>query len=114
MNLDASKVCADLKELLQQRVSEISYNTWFSGLKPVTIENDRILIMETPLAMAIDIIEKRYSDMIRMCFDELGLPLTFKIYNEGTYTSAAAQKLQQEVVIHDKAKTAGLNPRCTF
>lgn len=114
MNLDASKVCADLKELLQQRVSEISYNTWFSGLKPVTIENDRILIMETPLAMAIDIIEKRYSDMIRMCFDELGLSLTFKIYNEGTYTSAAAQKLQQEVVIHDKAKTAGLNPRYTF
>ncbi len=114
MAMDARQVFDDLMVLLKQRVSPLSFDTWFSGLSPITIENDRMLILETNEPMAINIIENRYAQHFSQYFEELGLPLSFKIYQKGKYSKEESANLQQQVMINDLALAAGLNPKYTF
>lgn len=115
MSMNAKEVFQNLMELLKPRVSEVSFTSWFHDLMPVTIEDDRILIMETNETLAIDIIEKRYSQHVKQCFEEMELPhFSFKVYQKGTYNKSESDSLRKQIVINDLAKMAGLNPRYTF
>lgn len=114
MAYDASLVLNELKEMLQLRLSSVTFSSWFQELEPICIEGDSLLIAESPSPLAKSIIDGRYKEDIRQCFEELGYPLSLRVYDTGTYTPQVAKELEQEEKLNDLARQAGLNPRYTF
>ncbi len=117
--MDAKTITEELKKVLLEgsHITQVSYDAWFNNLFPITIENDRVLIVETHSEVpdvAIDLLNTRYKEDIRQCFEELGLDLTLKVYKPGQYTQEAAEKLEKQLEVDSLAKKAGLNPRYTF
>ena len=117
--MDAKAITEELQRIIleNRHVSEVSYDAWFKTLVPITVENDKILIVETNSEVpdvAIGLLSTRYKEDIRQSFEELGLDLTLKVYKPGTYTKEAAEKLEKQITIDDLAKKAGLNHRYTF
>lgn len=114
MNYDATLIYNSVKELLHQQMNDVSFDTWFKDLVPVAVEN-QVLILETSLPVAKDIITQRFSSHILQCLKELGYDsFTFKVIDAGTYVKGDDAEADQPGNMVDLAKKAGLNPRYTF
>lgn len=114
MNYDPTAIYSEVKMLLQSRLSDVSFDTFFKDLKPLCIEDD-ILILESSLPPALtEIISNRFSNDLLQCFQELNYPkLTFKVVEADTYVKNDPRRLREKE-IQENAKKAGLNPRYTF
>lgn len=112
MSYDAKTVYEDIKPLLQNELNEVAYNSWFSKLVPLTIENDT-LILESSEPLAKTIVARRYTEIVinslrRLNYDNL----TFEIVDAGTYTPAVQQDESQ--ILADLIQKSNLNSRYTF
>jgi len=114
MVYDPQAVLADLKQAIKPLLTPVTYDTWFDTLIPITIEDDKILVLETETPMADQIITSRYSDLVVQSLKDCGYPLKFRVYQSGAYTPNEASKLEKEMTKHDLSKKANLNPRYTF
>lgn len=114
MNYDAAMIYNSVKELLRQRITDVSFDAWFKDLVPVAVEN-QVLIFETSTPVAKDIITMRFAADIQQCFKELNYDsFSFKVIDAGTYEKenhSGASKPESTVEL---AKKSGLNPRYTF
>lgn len=114
MIYDATLIYNSVKELLQTRISDVSFETWFKDLVPVAVEN-KVLILETSVPVAKDIINNRFFNDIQQCFEALNFDsLTFRVIDAGTYSKKEEGVSSETKDTVDLAKKAGLNPRYTF
>ena len=85
MTYDATQIYNSVKELLRQRLTDISFDTWFQNLVPLAVDNN-VLILETQTPVAKDIISARFAGDFTQCLKELGYEmLTFNVIDAGTY-----------------------------
>ena len=116
MNSDPVTLYAGIKELLKNRISEVSFETWFKDLVPVAVEN-KLLILETSVPVAKDIIGNRFMTDIEQCFQELGYQdFHFQVLDAGEYQKKQEASPRANITedATELAKKAGLNPRYTF
>ena len=52
MGYNASLLLSDLKSEIQPMLSSVTYETWFEPLKAITVEDDKVLILETSTPLA--------------------------------------------------------------
>ena len=114
MALSASAILSDLKNEIQPMLSSVTYETWFEPLRAITVEDDKVLILETSTPLAESIIPRRYKQQVEQILREKGYPSKFKVFQNGTYTPQAAQQVEKELVRVNLSKKANLNPRYTF
>ncbi len=114
MGYNASLLLSDLKSEIQPMLSSVTYETWFEPLKAITVEDDKVLILETSTPLADSIIPKRYKQQIEQILQEKGYPTKFKVFQTGTYTEQAARQVEKEQIHVDLSRKANLNPRYTF
>lgn len=113
MNYDPKLIYSDVKMLLQKRLMEVSFDTFFKDLVPLCVEDD-ILVLETNEPLAKDLIPKRFYNDVIQCLRELNYPtLTFKVVEANTYVKNDPNRIKEKE-IQENAKKAGLNPRYTF
>ena len=113
MNYDAIAIYSDVKMLLQQRLMEVSFDTFFKDLVPLCVEDD-VLVLETTEPLARDIISKRFYNDVIQCLRELNYStMTFKVVEANTYVKNDPKRLQEKES-QEIARKAGLNPRYTF
>lgn len=114
MNYDATLIYDSVKELLRQRLTDISFDTWFKNLVPLSVDNN-VLILETQTPVAKDIISARFASDFAQCLKELGYDmLTFNVIDAGTYVKPEENASAVENNMEELVKKAGLNPRYTF
>lgn len=63
MNIELSKIWEEVNEMFKVEVSELTYNTWISSLKPIAFNGDTILI-HSPNIFTRKMIEKRYKETL--------------------------------------------------
>ena len=114
MAYNAQQVLDELKREIQPSLTPVTYETWFEPLQAVTIEDDKMLILETSTLLAESIIPRRYRSQIEQILSDKGYPLKFKVFQTGTYTPQAAKQVEKELQRVDLSKKANLNPRYTF
>ncbi|HCA33652.1 MAG TPA: chromosomal replication initiator protein DnaA [Lachnospiraceae bacterium] len=113
-DLDLQQIFDQMIALIKTKLTDITYNTWFKTLKPITIDNN-ILILESVSPIGRKIIESRYRENVLQSLKEIGHgELNFKVYDQGTYTEQAAKKLEKEELNIELAKKSGLNVKYTF
>ena len=56
-----------LNVLKEEIMSEVSYNTWIKGLKPLKYENN-IFLISVPNELTLDIINQRYQLLFKETF----------------------------------------------
>ncbi|MCF0136670.1 MAG: chromosomal replication initiator protein DnaA [Lachnospiraceae bacterium] len=113
--MDANKIFTELLDILSKKLSHVVFDSWFSGLSPITVEQDKVLIMETTEKIALNIIEPRYSRDIKQAFEDMGYPnLSFKVFLKDTYTPTVSTEVTREIILSDLSKASGLNPKYTF
>lgn len=114
MTYDATQIYDKVKSLLQKRINEVSYESWFKDLIPVAVENN-VLILETSVPFAKDIINNRFFNDIQQCFEDLHYDsFTFRVIDAGTYVKQEDTPVSPAHDTDSLAKKAGLNPRYTF
>lgn len=112
MEYDAQSIYEDIKLLLKDALTEVAYDSWFSKLKPLTVENNT-LILESSEALAKTIIASKYSDLMIKCFQQLNYSeLTFKIVDQNTYTPQPKQ--DENEILAELIQKSNLNFRYTF
>lgn len=114
MDYNADVILDEIKQELKPLLSPVTFETWFEPLKARTVEDGKVLILETSAPLAEKIIPNRYKDQIDQILQEKGYPLTFKVFQEGTYDQQKAADVEKEINRKDLARRANLNPRYTF
>lgn len=76
------EVVEGLKEIIKSNLSETMFNTWIDPYKFIKVGNK--IVMEVPTAFTVNIIEKRYYELIEKCLRAMGkeeiLVVTIKKY----------------------------------
>ena len=112
MSYDAITVYEDIKPLLQKELNDVAYNSWFSKLVPLTIENNT-LILESTEPLAKTIVARKYTEIVINSLRSLNYDtLTFEIVDAGTYTPAV--KKDDSEILSDLIQKSNLNSRYTF
>lgn len=113
MDYDASSVYGEVKLLLKDMLTDVSYETWFENMKPLTVDNN-VLILETDRgSMGCEIITSRFSDHILQCFQRLDYTdLSFKIVEPDSYKPET--KKGKDELINERIRAANLFSRHTF
>ena len=113
MEYDASSVYGEVKLLLKDMLTDVSYETWFENMKPLTVDNN-VLILETDRgSMGCEIITSRFSDHILQCFQRLDYTdLSFKVVEPDSYKPEA--KKDKDELINERIRAANLFARHTF
>ncbi len=113
MEYDASSIYEGVKILLKDVLNDISYETWFQNLKPITVDN-HVLILESDRGeVARQVIEGRFFDIFMQCLDQLDYKdLTFRIVGPDSYTPQ--QQKDQEEILSERIRAANLYSKHTF
>ena len=110
MKRDELELLNNAKELLQEEMSNISFNTWIKPLEIKEITDNKIVFLVTSTFQK-DVIEKKYLDLIRNTFNFL----TNKDYQISTYCTE--ENGEQTPVISTRqalSSSTGLNQNYTF
>ena len=110
MKRDELELLNNAKELLQEEMSNISFNTWIKPLEIKEITDNKIVFLVTSTFQK-DVIEKKYLDLIRNTFNFL----TNKEYQITTYCTE--ENGEQSPVVSTRqalSSSTGLNQNYTF
>lgn len=110
---DVKSIFDDVLLLIQSRLAPVTFETFFSDLKPLCVEDD-YMIIETGKEVTKEIINKRFNHDLKQCLNELGYEnLSLKVVVSGSYTEGDPTRTQKKQ-LDELAKSAGLNPKYTF
>ncbi len=110
---DADSIFSDVLLMLKDRLSEVTFDTFFTGLKPLCVE-DGVLIIETEEAVAKEVINNRFNKDVNACLNALGFPeLGFLVVEKDSFVQNDPQSIREKEN-EELIKRAGLNPRYTF
>lgn len=101
---------------LQNDLTSVAFDAWFKDLKPITIE-DEILILETKNALAKDIIPNKYGELLLESIQRIDGAITgVDIVLEGEYSKSKPRRKRDEAKQNDTPINAdlNLNPKYTF
>ena len=103
--------------IIQTRVSKPSFDTWFKDTS-MRFLSDRLVLITTPQAFAVEWLESRYTRYIREALEDcLGYPVDIKFALE-TQKAAEPQAeppaARRPVVVHEEPAGSMLNPKYTF
>jgi len=82
--IDSRQLWDECSEMIRLQVSNAAWNTWFSGVTPLSLTND-ILVLSVPNDLIKSRLQKRFDGIIKECLhDVLGseLQLKFEIVTE--------------------------------
>jgi len=110
MKREESKIWTDLLQAIQKKIHPRSFETWFSTLKPLVLNNNT-LIIETPDQFFGEWLKDRYGKIIKEASQEIGLN-DIKI----DFVSAQEIKTNREEILSplNKEEKVRLNPLYTF
>jgi len=110
MKREESKIWTDLLQAIQKKIHPRSFETWFSTLKPLVLNNNT-LIIETPDQFFGEWLKDRYGKIIKEASQEIGLN-DIKI----DFVSAQEIKINREEILSplNKEEKVRLNPLYTF
>ena len=110
---DAKSILHDVKLMLESRLSQVTYDTFFADLKALCVE-DGVLIIETDQNVAREVINNRYYNDVIFCLQALGFQeLSFKVVEKDSINFDDPNRAKDKE-INELAKKSGLNPRYTF
>jgi chromosomal replication initiator protein len=101
-----------LRNYLQQKVSQDSYDNWLRGTSFAGLTGDTLFV-SVPDRETRAWLETEYSTLVRSIIKELGLPITQVMFEAQAGREAAPHGTAVESTDLD-ARTSALNPRFTF
>lgn len=93
-----------LKILKVEIMSEVSYNTWIMGLKPIGIKNG-VFMIDVPNELTLDIITQRY----KLLFKEAIKHVLNQEINVECVVGGLVKEKEEEVSIKEEKKTVAQN-----
>ena len=119
MQIDKDELLNQAKELLKEEVTQIAFQTWFSSLEIVEM-NDNHIVLKTTSEYAGELLQTRYADLVLNTFKFItNREWTFSVvYEENNQTvdegsiisNSATNAPEQEIEISNRT----LNPKYTF
>ncbi len=103
-------IWVEVKKLLEEEMTSVSFSTWIEPIIPVTIEKNSI-VLEVPSEFNLGIIKSRYKDLLQnavkiISHRDLEVELCVK---------SSETKIQKEAVIEEQTPNLSiLNPKYTF
>src|SRR5690349_25151256 len=99
---------------LQQRISQQSYDNWFTGTAFLAVDGDTLFV-STPDRETRTWLETEYSGLIRNGIKELGLPVRHVSFESQMPVGVTNQSLAAVDTLGEaENRLASLNPKFTF
>ena len=118
--MDKVKIWNDFINELKNKVSDVTFNTWFINLKLLTI-NDKDIVIIVPYSVHKNHIINNYMDIIEEIFLNItGKNLNIVFFLEGEYKENTLDNIEKigldDSVIENfvEARKTNLNPKYTF
>ena len=107
--MNIQEIWETAEKILKESMSEVSYNTWFSDISPLKIENGTV-ILGMPKGAALNITPTMYTEQIRKAiFSACGMDLNVSIIEKPVEKITPANPSKR-----DDFSVFPLNPKYTF
>ncbi|MCX7877892.1 MAG: chromosomal replication initiator protein DnaA [Ignavibacteria bacterium] len=126
-NSEAEKIWNQFSELVRQNVSELKFNTWFKPIRPVSVENGRLLV-NVPSSDYFEMIVTRFGDIVNRALKSVmgdNASIAYEIdsslsYSDSYSLSSGDSDINRanEISVQESVAVSGtkcfLNPEYTF
>ncbi|KGG80074.1 chromosomal replication initiation protein [Caloranaerobacter azorensis H53214] len=113
MNLNLDDIWNDTLKLIKTELTEVSFNTWFKTIEPLTI-NDNQILLGVPNEFTKGILVARYLILIKNAIKQItNKDFDIKFIIPGEEITDIGQTIQNEINDNSTSR-AQLNPKYTF
>lgn len=82
MTTDVKEIWAKALALLQDKIPEASFNTWFKTLVPSSMDGDKLVLL-TPLGFTVHTIKMSYKDIVNKALSDVtGVSTVFEVVHD--------------------------------